>query len=81
MRSKLFTIAAVAIVTTAGLPAAAFAQAPVKSVAVASSSSAGAAAAKEEKKICKWLPKSGSRMTEKVCHTKSEWKQIEKDSF
>jgi hypothetical protein len=30
-----------------------------------------------EKKVCKQLPSSYSRMTERVCLTKQEWKQVE----
>jgi hypothetical protein len=33
-----------------------------------------------EKKICKQLPSSSSRMTKRACHTKDEWKQVEKEA-
>ncbi len=33
-----------------------------------------------EKKICKQLPSSSSRMTKRACHTKEEWKQVEKEA-
>ncbi|MEH3157957.1 MAG: hypothetical protein PGN08_02960 [Sphingomonas taxi] len=38
---------------------------------------------KAERKICKRLEQTGSRMGggSKVCHTATEWKQIEADSF
>ena len=35
-----------------------------------------AAAAGEEKKICKQLPSSYSRMTKRACLTAKEWKQV-----
>jgi predicted transglutaminase-like cysteine proteinase len=33
-----------------------------------------------EKKICKMLPSSSSRMTEKVCLTKQEWRQVDEET-
>ena len=36
-----------------------------------------APAAVQEKKICKHLPSSFSRMTQRACLTASEWKQVE----
>ena len=36
-------------------------------------------AAPAEKKVCKRLATTGSRMEEKVCLTKAEWKQVEKE--
>jgi len=32
------------------------------------------------KKICKELPSSFTRMTEKVCFTKEQWKQVEEEA-
>jgi hypothetical protein len=37
-------------------------------------------AAPEEKKICKQLPSSTSRMTKRSCLTEKEWKQVEQES-
>ena len=36
-----------------------------------------AATAPEEKKICKQLPTSGSRLPNRACLTAKEWKQVE----
>lgn len=33
-----------------------------------------------EKKICRQLPSSYSRMTERVCLTAKQWEQVERDS-
>jgi hypothetical protein len=38
-----------------------------------------APAAAPEKKICKLLPSTGTRMNKRACLTESEWKQVEKD--
>ena len=40
----------------------------------------GKAAAQSEKKICKQLPSSSSRMTKRACFTQDEWKQVEKEA-
>jgi len=37
------------------------------------------AGAPEEKKICKQLPSTGSRLPNKACLTAKEWKQVEQD--
>ena len=34
----------------------------------------------EEKKICKQLPTSGSRLPNRACLTAKEWKQVEQDA-
>jgi hypothetical protein len=34
----------------------------------------------EEKKICKDLPSSYTRMTEKVCLTKTQWRQVQEEA-
>ena len=39
-----------------------------------------APAAAEEKKVCKQLPSSYSRMTKRACLTEKEWKRVEQDS-
>jgi hypothetical protein len=51
--------------------------------ASASTTSAAAdknAAANTEKKICKQLPSSSSRLPQRVCLTEKQWKQVEADS-
>ncbi|HWH17394.1 MAG TPA: hypothetical protein VNT77_03525 [Allosphingosinicella sp.] len=76
MRIQLFAIAATVLVAA---PAAASEPAnPAPPAAAAASSDA---APKAEKKICRWLNKSGTRMDEKVCLTKAEWKKIEREDY
>ena len=41
---------------------------------------APAAGAVPEKKICKLLPSSGTRMSKRACLTEKEWKQVEQDT-
>lgn len=38
-----------------------------------------AKSATADKKICKRLPASGTRMEERVCLTKAEWKKVEEE--
>jgi hypothetical protein len=40
----------------------------------------GKAAAAAEKKVCKQLPSSSSRLPNRVCLTANEWKQVEKEA-
>jgi hypothetical protein len=40
----------------------------------------GKAAAAAEKKVCKQLPSSSSRLPNRVCLTAKEWKQVEKEA-
>ena len=47
--------------------------------AVALSGGEKAAATGDEKKICKQLPTSGSRLPNRACLTAKEWKQVEED--
>lgn len=47
--------------------------------AVALSGGEKSAAATEEKKICKQLPTSGSRLPNRACLTEKQWKQVEED--
>ena len=35
---------------------------------------------KDDKKVCRKLKKSGTRMSEKVCLTKQEWARIDRDA-
>jgi hypothetical protein len=39
----------------------------------------GTAAAAEEKKICKQLPSSSSRLSNRACLTAREWKQVQEE--
>jgi len=51
--------------------------------ASATQPAASASAAKPaagEKKICKQLPSSSSRLPQRVCLTEKEWKQVDADS-
>ena len=69
-----------AVLVTSPVAAATQVAAP-KSVDVgraASPEGAGAkAATAEEKKLCRHLPSSSSRLTNRVCLTAKEWKQVE----
>ena len=49
--------------------------------AAATQSAASAPAAKpaEEKKICKQLPSSTSRLPQRACLTAAQWKQVDED--
>jgi hypothetical protein len=42
--------------------------------------SGGSAAAVADKKICKELPSSYTRMTERVCLTKRQWQQVHEEA-
>ena len=57
--------------------------APSTDVQAATSAAGGGAAAKavasQDKKICKQLPTSGSRLPNRACLTAKEWKQVEDD--
>ena len=79
---KLVLMTTVALATMAAAPA------PVSQASVAAAQPAMAApqggdapaiaqAAPEEKKICKLLPSSGTRMSKRACLTDKEWKQVE----
>ncbi len=50
------------------------------SVGAAPAAAKAAPAAVPEKKICKQLPSSFSRMTKRACLTASEWKQVEAEA-
>jgi len=47
--------------------------------AVALSGGEKQAAASQEKKICKQLPTTGSRLPNRACLTEKQWKQVEDD--
>ena len=82
---KLILLPIVALLTTAAAPAQAQPQvaqqiAPSDAQkAVAVSGGDKTVAAPEEKKICKQLPTSGSRLPNRACLTEKEWKQVEED--
>ena len=62
------------------LPAALLLAAPVaaqSTTQVGAASTTAARAKPAEKKICKRLETSGTRMAERVCLTKEEWKKVE----
>jgi len=61
-------------VKVASADVAAAATAPEASDARAASNPAPAA---EEKKICKLLPSSGTRMSQRACLTAKEWQKVE----
>jgi hypothetical protein len=81
------------LMTTVALATMAAAPAPSNTTAVAAAQPAASAAqetsdggtitppgaAVEDKKICKALPSSYSRMSKRACLTKNEWKQVEDD--
>ncbi len=48
--------------------------------ATAGITAAAPKAADSEKKVCKRLAASGTRMTERVCLTKDEWKKVEEQN-
>ena len=47
--------------------------------AAAPEEASGKSAAVAEKKVCKQLPSSSSRLPQRVCLTAKEWKQVEAD--
>ena len=67
---KLITVSCIAMLTAAAAPAPA-PQTPAQDKA---------AKANVEKKICKQLPTTGSRLQNKACLTAKEWKQIEEEA-
>ena len=71
MKTKLFSLAAATVLlgTAAAAPAAKTGQAEDKA--------ASAAANTGEKKICKRLASSGTRLEPRACLTKAEWKKLE----
>ena len=46
-----------------------------------SQTNAVAKAKRAEKKICRWLPVTGSNMNQKVCLTAEDWKKAEAQSW
>lgn len=66
---KLITLSCIAFLTVAAAPANA-AQTPAQDKA---------AKASVEKKICKQLPSTGSRLPNKACLTAKQWKQLDEE--
>ena len=50
------------------------------STSAAQPAPANAKAAAAEKKICRQLPSSSSRLPQRVCLTEKEWKQVDADT-
>jgi Ni/Co efflux regulator RcnB len=80
---KLFLITTIAIATVAAAPAASDAAATNATQPSAQSTDNNGAAkaqpALEEKKVCRLLPSSYSHRSDRVCLTKSQWTQVDKD--
>ena len=73
---RIIPTAALAAVLALSTPT--FAQNSSQTATAATASAAQPSkAAPEEKKICKRLETSGTRMAERVCLTKDEWKKVE----
>jgi hypothetical protein len=73
MKTMIWSLAAAALLATATAAPAAVrtAQGEETKAEAANGKASG------EKKICKRLETSGTRMTERACLTKAEWKKIE----
>ena len=84
--SKLYLLPCLAILTAAApanaaRPTVANAVAsPEGQQAVSGLGGGNATQAVQEKKICKQLPTTGSRLAKRACLTASEWKQVEDES-
>lgn len=73
---RIISTAALAAVLVVSTPA--FAQNSSQAATAATASAAQPSkAATEEKKVCRRLETSGTRMAERVCLTKDEWKKVE----
>ena len=75
MRMTMFLTVAAALTMSA--PLAAKTEAAAKAEL---SENKGAKAADGEKKICKRLATSGTRMADRVCLTKEQWKKVDEDT-
>lgn len=73
---RVIPLATVAAALLMAVPASAQGNSQAATTA-ATSAAPGAKAAKEEKKVCKRLETSGTRMAERVCLTKEEWKKVD----
>ena len=72
---RIIPLATVAAALIMNAPASA--QGNSQAAATAATAATPGAKAKEEKKVCKLLQTSGTRMAERVCLTKEEWKKVE----
>jgi hypothetical protein len=81
---KLILLPCVALLTAAApansAPQIANQIAPSESQKAIALSGGGKSAAAEEKKICKQLPTTGSRLPKRACFTAAEWKQIDDEA-
>ncbi len=62
------------------LAAPAIAQSTTQAGSAATTSAQTAKTAVEEKKVCKRLDATGTRMEKRVCLTKDEWKKVEDEA-
>ena len=62
------------------LAAPATAQSSTQAGSTATTSAQTAKTAVEEKKVCKRLDATGTRMEKRVCLTKDEWKKVEEEA-
>ena len=72
-------LGAAAAPATSGPPAVEKQVAPSENQQTVALSGGGASQPAPEKKICKQLPTTGSRLPNKACLTEREWKQVESD--
>jgi Spy/CpxP family protein refolding chaperone len=70
----------VSLSATLLLAAAAAAQGTTQAGTASTSAAQTAKPADAEKKICKRLAMSGTRMAERVCLTKQEWQKVEEEA-
>jgi hypothetical protein len=81
---KLFLLPCVAILTaaapaTAAPPAVSTQAAPSEAQQSLTLSGGRGSQGVEEKKICKHLPTSGTRLSNRACLTAREWKQVDEE--
>ena len=80
---KLIVLPSIGLLTVAAAPANSPASAVAQQVATSAQPvadlSGGKAPPAVEKKICKQIEVSGSRMSKRACLTAKEWKQVEDD--
>ncbi|HEX8240265.1 MAG TPA: hypothetical protein VF574_11050 [Allosphingosinicella sp.] len=78
MSFKLIFASAAALAMVAGTPAFAAKSQNQNQQVVASESGGGSAKEKDERKICRFIDKTESRMgRERLCYTKAEWRKFE----
>lgn len=74
MTKFLIAAASISFLTTAAI-----AQSGTNTASSAAVANQVAPAQSAEKKICKRLDRTGSRMTEKVCLTKEDWEKVRQE--